>query len=260
MDTAPDLSSTDHRNPVSVPLANLRDLGGLAVAGGSVRVGALWRSDDVTVAPPHELAALRDCGVHTVLDLRSPAERDRTPDLGQLTDGFDHHRLALTEFVADPLALAARLADVTTPARLGEWYAALAEESAAILVRGLDLVAASAGSTLVFCSAGKDRTGIFAAAVLSVLGADDDVIVEDYCLTDGRIADVFVRLGQAHGIDATAMARLIDPDSPLLRAPAEAMTTLLELLRERYGGFVSLLGRAGLSLGTVAKLRDRLVA
>lgn len=259
MDITTDLDSPGRTAAVTVPLANLRDLGGLPVAAGRVRVGALWRSDDLTVAPEHELTDLRDCGVRTALDLRSRAEHDRTSELSHSLGGFDHHRLALVDFDGDPMALAARTAEVTSPARLGEWYAGLAESATAALVRGLGLVAASAGATVFFCSAGKDRTGVFAAAVLSVLGADDEVIVEDYALTDQRLGGVFDRLGRAHGVDPAGMRDLIDPDSPLLRAPAEAMATMLHLLHRRHGGLQALLGRAGLSPATVLRLRERLV-
>ncbi len=95
--------------------------------------------------------------------------------------------------------------------------------------------------------------------MLSVLGADDDVIVEDYVATEERMPGVLARLAAAHGVDLSAMGDLIDPDSPLLRAPGEAMATMLEVLRTRHGGLAALLRAAGLSADTVAVLRERLV-
>lgn len=47
------------------------------------------------------------------------------------------------------------------------------------------LWAAEAGRPLLFfCKAGKDRTGVLAALLLSLLGASDDAIVADYARSD----------------------------------------------------------------------------
>lgn len=39
-------------------------------------------------------------------------------------------------------------------------------------------------SILIHCSAGKDRTGIICALILSLCGVDDDIIAEEYSLSD----------------------------------------------------------------------------
>lgn len=43
-----------------------------------------------------------------------------------------------------------------------------------------------------YCTAGKDRTGVIAAVILSLLGAEDDAIVEDYSLSANVYAGVYV--------------------------------------------------------------------
>ena len=48
----------------------------------------------------------------------------------------------------------------------------------------LRVVASSHGATVVHCAAGKDRTGFAAALILKALGVADDLIVEDYLLTN----------------------------------------------------------------------------
>jgi len=37
---------------------------------------------------------------------------------------------------------------------------------------------------IVHCTAGKDRTGVICALVLSLCGVDDDVVAHEYSLTD----------------------------------------------------------------------------
>lgn len=55
---------------------------------------------------------------------------------------------------------------------------------------------------LVHCTAGKDRTGVFVAVLLSMLGVEDDNIADDYALTDvgfGHVRSILVeRLMQNH--------------------------------------------------------------
>lgn len=47
-----------------------------------------------------------------------------------------------------------------------------------------EIASAESGSVLWFCQEGKDRTGIVAALLLSILGADDDTILADFELSN----------------------------------------------------------------------------
>jgi protein-tyrosine phosphatase len=150
------------------------------------------------------------------------------------------------------------LAGIATPHDVGRWYATIAEQGAPSMVRGLELVATSPGATLFHCVAGKDRTGIFAAAVLSVLGADPDVIAADYARTDDVVDAVFARLAASAGLDPRALDAM-DPEHPLLRAPADSMRSMLDVLDADHGGFAALLREAGLDDELAESLRQRLV-
>lgn len=48
---------------------------------------------------------------------------------------------------------------------------------------------AEQASALVFfhCTSGKDRTGVVVAAILKVLGVDEDLIVQEYLWSDGEV-------------------------------------------------------------------------
>jgi protein-tyrosine phosphatase len=40
---------------------------------------------------------------------------------------------------------------------------------------------------LIHCTSGKDRTGVVVAALLTILGIDRSIIIEEYLLSDGEV-------------------------------------------------------------------------
>lgn len=244
-------------------LVNIRDLGGTPVAQGSVRNGLLFRSDDLSLSPRNEIIELTDQGVRLVLDLRSPTEKEQRPHRHLNNLDVEYRPLSFIADAIDPQTAAARMTEIVTASDLGQWYAKMAEDAAGVIVHGLELVANTNGGAIFHCAAGKDRTGVFAAAVLTVLGADVDTIVADYALTDQRMGLVLARLAIAFQEEQGQSTpqwslEMFDSDSPLLRAHADAARTMLSELEERHGGMLRLLKTAGLSLATEERLRERL--
>ena len=82
------------------------------------------------------------------------------------------------------------------------------------------------------CTAGKDRTGMVAALVLSLVGVDDEVIVEDYTLTDERMVLVMERI-RAEGDFPEPLAPVA---ASVARAEASSMETFLAALARSHGG------------------------
>ncbi|MGP0223607.1 tyrosine-protein phosphatase [Paenarthrobacter sp. NCHU4564] len=242
---------------------NLRDLGGLPVAGGVTRPGVLLRSDDVSVMPADFARQMIDDGVTSVIDLRSPEEALLT-GRGPLTvPGVNYHHLALTASVSTPEDVSAELMSAnTTPSQVGTWYANLVESQAKQLVVGLTLVAMADGATVFHCAAGKDRTGVFAAVVLSALGADAETISADYAVTATRLPQLFPRLRAIMGglmperaLDEAAVAGM----GAMMGAHAESMEAMQQVLVARHGSVLEPVLRAGLSDAVIDRLRERLV-
>jgi protein-tyrosine phosphatase len=122
------------------------------------------------------------------------------------------------------------------------------------LRQALGLIASDGSGPLVFhCAAGKDRTGLMAALVLSLLGVGEEDVVADYALT-GLATERLVADWQA-----------ANPGRPLEwhgygQAPAEAMRLLLAELTARYGSVRRYAGtRLGADEELVAALRERLL-
>ncbi len=228
---------------------NLRDLGGYAAGDGRV---VAWRrvlrADGIHRLDP---AALHDLGIATVLDLRTHAEVDHAR---VRAEGIDWHHL--------PVLRTTWRAEWFTPDSiperfLADRYLAMLEEGADALGAALRLLSEPARTPAVFhCAAGKDRTGVLAALLLSLLGVDDDTVVADYVLSAagmGRMTD-FIR--QVNPERASAM---VDQPRAFLTAPAEAMQLFLADLRHRHGSVAGYAATVGVTPDTVDALRDTLL-
>jgi len=243
------------------PLVNWRDLGGIPVGDGALRDGMLWRSDDVSTIPEHEAARLHDAGLADVLDLRSPHET-QVAGRGPLRRyPVEYHHLPLSATAAAPGMSPAAVSSLT-PEGVGTWYVQIAEQTAPQLITGLEVAARSRGAALFHCAAGKDRTGVFAAALLSVLGAADDAIIDDYARTDAVMPDIMRRISpMMQAVVREHDAPRLDPAAggALFAAPAETMAVMLRVMRREHGSIVDLLRARGLDNATITTLRERVV-
>jgi protein-tyrosine phosphatase len=121
-------------------------------------------------------------------------------------------------------------------------------------VEVLQLIAEPANHPLVFhCAAGKDRTGLIAATVLSLLDVDDDTIADDYALTDAAIEKLVARArDRAHAVGRA-------PADHFMRAEAETMHEVLAWVRSEHGGFETYALEHGFTAGELALLRSALI-
>ncbi|MGO2111206.1 MAG: tyrosine-protein phosphatase, partial [Pseudoclavibacter sp.] len=250
------------------PLNNLRDLGGVAVADGVLRTGVAFRSDDVSTVPAAQAAELYELGVRSLIDLRSDAEASHT-GRGPL-GAYDvaYHRLPLARGGAEPGEFLRHLQERSATAEIvGGYYARTLVAEAGTIARGIALIAHSDDGVLFHCAAGKDRTGIFAAAFLSALGAGDEAIATDYALSAPAIPRIMARvsasIGHLMGESNAYLRAIAEGDaheaSPLLGAEPDAMRAMLETIRREHGGALRVLQRAGLGDATIERLRERAV-
>ncbi|MBA2283219.1 MAG: tyrosine-protein phosphatase [Acidimicrobiia bacterium] len=230
---------------------NVRDLGGYALADGRTTAWrTLYRGDGVHRLPAE---AFTELGIRTVLDLRTEheiGERGRAE-----ADGMDWHHLPVIRTIWE----ASWLTDEIAAERfLADRYLVMLAEGAESLGTSLRLLARPERVPALFhCAAGKDRTGVLAALVLSLLGVDDDTIATDYALSSlgmPRLVD-FVRTTYPDRYDAMA-----DQPAAFLDAPEAAMRLFLADLREQHGSVEGYAGSVGVGPDVVEALRDNLLA
>jgi len=251
--------------------SNLRDLGGYPVTDGVLAPRRLYRSEGLALPGAGEMHSvwddtnadqLRELGLRTVIDLRSAYEREVTPtawpeatdaevvwlEIAEGGEGSDtnvmQHLLSgrITRFDVEDM---------------GRFYCDVIDRRATVFGDVVRVLAEPRRlPALMHCSAGKDRTGLAVALVLSVLGTPRDVVVTDYTLTGqyrpDRVMRYADRLQQA-GLD-------VDDVRVLFETPAEVMEVSLDHLDATYGGAAAYLTSAGgLSDDDLASLRHRLV-
>jgi protein-tyrosine phosphatase len=236
---------------------NFRDLGGYLAAGGArTRWGRVFRSDALLLEAA-DLVTFAGLGVRMVYDLRSDTEREvapnRLPAGGHLVE-----LLPLLSNTASPPTIDAMLADGER--FLADIYLHMLEQSAASLGRILTGLADESRLPAVFhCAAGKDRTGIVAALLLSVLGVAEEDILDDYELTSryrtpDRVDALIDRLRNERGVSPEVAAGI-------LRTPRWAMKSALAETAERYGGINGyLVGPGGMDPSVPEVLRAQLLA
>jgi protein tyrosine/serine phosphatase len=245
---------------LSAPV-NLRDLGGIRIDGGVLREGLALRADDLSVITDEDASTLVTNGLTAVIDLRTNDEAALTGRGPLAHYAVAYHHLPLME------SIRAGMPDGDAPViehvAMGEMYARLVETAAPQLASALAIIALAPGATAFHCAAGRDRTGVLAAALLLALGATDDDIVADYARTHSNMPAIMERLRPTMG---ALMARLgFDLDAmtsaTFSTEPMDiSMRTMLASLRERHGDALRPLRAAGLGEGTIALLRERALA
>jgi protein tyrosine/serine phosphatase len=117
------------------------------------------------------------------------------------------------------------------------------------------------GATLVHCTAGKDRTGVLVALVLSLASVSPERIAADYSLTEQGLAHkrpgMVARLAMtgAFGDDET---KALEAATRMGGARPESMIATLNMIKEKYGGAEGyVVETCGVDENTVESLRRR---
>lgn len=237
--------------------ANFRDLGGYRTrGGGTVRAGRVFRSDSLSFLSDADLIRLRDdLGIRTVIDLRAPHEVQEHGH-GPLAEHVRRLHLPIVDQTRDSPPPRLRIRRTQQFQTLDQIYAFMLREYTARFGKVLQAIADAESHPVVFhCAAGKDRTGLTAALVLSICDVPEEVIASDFAVTETRMPTIIAR--------HTARAELGDLAAEVAGqqygAPSSTMTTVLERMRADYGSVLAYVESAGLTADAIGELRELLV-
>lgn len=243
---------------------NVRDLGGLTTKGGGrTLIGALVRADVPTRLTPAGRAALVDHGVKTMVDLRFTHEVAIDWDIYPFQGPQDGPESVTVAYANVPFNTGRNAADdegihnayraATSRSELNRLD--LDRNRPGIVAAVAAIANAAPGGVLVHCHAGKDRTGIVIALLLSLVGVSDDDIADDYARTAVNLEPLIVEWLDSVTDDATERERL-----RALAMPArEAMLDTLAHLCTRYESAETYLRDGGMSDAQIERLKARLL-
>lgn len=247
---------------------NFRDAGGYRTTDGKwVRMGLLYRSDQLDRLSPADLDTLHAIGIKLVCDLRTDTERKQGMD--KLPPGAE----PLIADVAGPNSASSDLGKLLSKG--GDAQALLGNGKAAQFLidanrQFVEAESAKQAYKLVFerladpamlpaafhCSAGKDRTGWAAAIFLSIMGISRDTIMQDYLLSNTYLANKNAKM-------LAALKGRIDPAllQPLFEVRPEYLQAAFDAVDKDYGSMDRYVREGlGLSDATIQALRREFLA
>jgi protein-tyrosine phosphatase len=165
---------------------NFRDMGGYRTADGRhVKWGVLYRSGSMAKLTIADFQTLQSLRIQSIVDLRDNGERSREPlsrpagfTPAVLTTDYALDRSEIAKAFSTPNVTAEQARRI-----FDQFYAALPYQFAPQYRILFAQLLAGKTPLIVNCSAGKDRTGVASALILTALGVPRQTVVQDYMLS-----------------------------------------------------------------------------
>lgn len=221
-------------------IKNFRDLGGYRTLDGrSVRWGVLYRSGSLHKPNDADSKKLTGLNLSTVISFRAEHEMEREPN--KLPEGVRFVNVPM-EDASTKVWHEARDEMVKNMKTLdpAEYMITTNIELATKFTPGYkqfyrELLASNGSPVLFHCAAGKDRTGFAAATLLRILGVPQDIVMQDYLLTNKYLLDAHRwNLFLAGIIKGRKFAEGI---RGFVRADESYLSAAFDALERAYGSF-----------------------
>ena len=230
---------------------NFRDIGGYRnQEGKTIKKGLYFRTGRQDRMTKRDLEQLSDLQISTQIDLRKP---DEVLDQGRgplESMGANYINIAvIPEGGSDQLSKLVGDTGIS-----GKRYLGYLEFGPTSWLRLFGILADQENLPVVLhCTAGKDRTGVSTAFLMSVLGVNRDVIEADYLLTNldtERQADfIESTVGYPDGYDRESMISAAG-------VPKDAMKDFLDGVESKWGSAVEYLKKIGVTEEQMETVRN----
>ena len=241
---------------------NFRDVAGAddadayrTTSGRKLRRGVIYRSNVLTLSTV-DLATVNTLGIVADYDLRTPTEIAKTADV--VPQGAIYSNINIlgsaniptptSTSVAETVALMElqyqlMITDVGVRSRLAQLFQALATTD---------------GAQLYHCTSGKDRTGWVTAVLLSLVGVPQDVVMQDYMLTNTYSAASIQASYQA--VESAYGQAYADIYIPTQEVEECFLNAAFDQVATSYGSMSNYITNGlGLDVITQMQLRDKLL-
>jgi protein-tyrosine phosphatase len=244
---------------------NFRDLGGYRTTDGkTIKRGMLYRSEALAQLTDRDYEQLASLKIKVLCDFRGDDEKQRAPTKwrGSEIEAFPQPIAAggNTNSIMGKLIQGAPPSEIKSI--MAGLYGQFATTNAPSYQRLLRRMVDGGLPVLYHCTAGKDRTGVFTALLMTILGASKETVMEDYLLTnkyvltDKAIATMSANL-KNYGVTTVPPMESL---KPLLGVEPEYLEATFAAIGKEYGNFDEFRRKGlGLSDNDVKRLRSILL-
>jgi protein-tyrosine phosphatase len=160
---------------------NFRDVAGSGLAlkdGARMRRGVVYRSGKLQYLTVRDKAVLREIGVSTIIDLRTPNVIKKSPD--PRVRGIEYRPVNIFATSATPTARLDTVEDAKDYMRQRNRDFVADRKQRAKIAQVLEIIADAPAPVVIHCTEGKDRTGWISALLQLNAGADETTVMEEY--------------------------------------------------------------------------------
>ena len=229
---------------------NFRDQGGYPTENGRfVKWRRLFRSDSLHDLTESDVQTITGTlGLTTIVDLRSINS--------VLEDGRGLLALSGIAYHNYPFLERRGIEPPTSGSDPGERLTAIYQwillNAGTLMAQAFNALAQDVNQPALFhCNAGKDRTGVLGATLLSVLGVSREDVVADFLMTNEVIDGILARIKKMPGFQ--------DSTRDGIMAPQSAIEKFLDVMQRDFGGPESYLLRHGVQQETINVFKESML-
>lgn len=218
---------------------NFRDFGGYETSDGArVKRDLLFRAGHFHEATDEDVDFINGLGIDFQVDLRRTKERTKQPNrwIPSEVHAFDDNETrgaAHIEYLKQ-----GNVSAQASHAYMADYYrnAPYVDSHVDLYTRWFRRLAEVKGGALINCAAGKDRTGIACALTLTLLGVPEDVVIQDYELTNTAV-DMEKQLPTVRATMEAHLGHSMDDEAlrPFLGVHPDYLHNCFVVLREKHG-------------------------
>lgn len=249
---------TFYKNLPLSAMSNCRDLGGYPTKDGKItKFGVFIRSEAPVNLSAEEITFLKNYRITKSIDFRGDNDIKIFPSCLDC-DGIQYIHMPMFGR-ADALGFEENADD---PSRnFTGWeknYIQWSETYKGWVRDVIHELATTEKACQYNCNAGKDRTGIISALVLSLVGVSNNDIAYDYCLSRTLLKPRFQQISPQWGSYLKDENGNLITDHPFLYTPKKAMEIFMDYIENTYDSAENYLISCGVTEEDITTIRRKL--